>query len=702
MKIKCEDIKYRQMSIFGHYLGHPFPINFLNWDSFITIIKYFCAVKNNINMKRTIFFLLAVIAIAGCVKDPATDEPQTPEYNSFDFSTKGNVTLNVDYGFNAETPFQVFTQDPLIYGEHGTFVSDTTIHPIAVGCTDESGLYSGSIEVPDFVSEIYIMTSAFYVPTLIKAAIINGTADATVSTQSESGSTKAEGTYIDSFEGRPSIKNWNCWLGKVDSYSGRPDYILPEDAFMTIDEATRTEIYQTMNNVISINQSCPDEYRTDVDLLVSEDANIVLTMMGGNTCWNSSIGYYYYEEGDVPNSVSDLNVIALFPNTQDGKWTAGRPINQGIDRGNAVKLMYYPNIAEGSKEGATDVFPAGIYVGLILAVNGWNDPTVQGDVYEGAQTGYYSCSTKGLSNRGYNNIDVHTAIFRYGSYGVITFEDYKDDQNFSDVSLTMTSNPVNAVANIPVIYPVQQEMEQYDEGLYLFEDVWPNQGDYDMNDVMVQYQRTTRKNTSGGRENINKITAQTFYLTVYSNFAGNTDNGLSISLSDLNGMSYSITGSIMKAGESKYTETSFETAPDNTIRLTDNINDHLGDTFRVELKYSGNLSTESPYCKVFVSRKNGQLETHIPMEAPTSNADWTYFGQGKDRSDVATGVFYVSDGNYPFGIFLSEAYLDTEGYEPLLDPDTESVRIDVLFPLYSSWVESDGEENQDWYLYPAN
>lgn len=80
-------------------------------------------------------------------------------------------------------------------------------------------------------------------------------------------------------------------------------------------------------------------------MTIDKRAEIVVTFLGQNTCWNSSLGYYYYKIEEEPVSLNDVHVIMLFPNTQDGLWDTDR-VNAkkcaGIDRLTAVKLMYYP------------------------------------------------------------------------------------------------------------------------------------------------------------------------------------------------------------------------------------------------------------------------------------------------------------------------------------------------------------------------
>lgn len=52
-----------------------------------------------------------------------------------------------------------------------------------------------------------------------------------------------------------------------------------------------------------------------------------------------------------------------------------------------------------------------------------------------------------------------------------------------------------------------------------------------------------------------------------------------------------------------------------------------------------------------------------------------------------------SNVQYPFALnmpFLDDIPIPHEG-----------TSIDLSYPRFRSWVESDGKSNKDWYLYPA-
>ena len=157
--------------------------------------------------------------------------------------------------------------------------------------------------------------------------------------------TRANGYYSEAV-----LKDgWKTWLGTYDDTYGRIDY--------AYEGPLRNENYQLLykasTEVFNTSRPCPQEYRSSKDLYLNESAEVAVTMLGSNTCWNCSMGYYYYREGEQPASLAQANVIMLFPNTQDGQWSNNKNLSSkyiGVKRGTAVQLIYYPRIAEGSRE----------------------------------------------------------------------------------------------------------------------------------------------------------------------------------------------------------------------------------------------------------------------------------------------------------------------------------------------------------------
>lgn len=123
---------------------------------------------------------------------------------------------------------------------------------------------------------------------------------------------------------------------------------------------------------------------------------MAITFLMSNTCWNCSMGYYYYDASEHPASLADVHPVMIFPNTQDGQWSNDPKTAKkykGVDRGTAVQLIFYPKIAEGSMEGAKTVFPKGYRIGFVLATNAWGNRLPN---FSGARK-YRAATSDGLS-----------------------------------------------------------------------------------------------------------------------------------------------------------------------------------------------------------------------------------------------------------------------------------------------------------------
>lgn len=660
-------------------------------------------------MKQLALTLLAGILVwSGCMEKDVYQPPQKEEkeYNEFNFSTVAPTTsLEVAYlntGVQAGVYFELYGEKPVTEGEYG-YIKREDVTPLFAAYTARDGVFRGTInDFPAYLKKVYIYTPAFYAQTLIEADVENGVIKAMDDeiTEDEGPATrivsKGNGdSYMvktprpDAYEGTI----WKTWLGDYNrNRNGEIEYKYKGDK-LSVKNAN--SLYEVHSRVINIHKTCPEEYRSYTDMYVNEDAEVAITFLGQNTCWNCSMGYYYYKEGEKPASLNDANVIMLFPNTQDGYWGNNEAQRKnakktaGIDRGTAVQLKYYPNIAQGSYQGETNVFPAGYRIGFVIANNAWSN-RIPG--YTGNNR-YRSATSEGLSvdNNGKAIDEPRTAAYRYGDYVMISFEDYKDDQNFSDIVITLKSNPVEAITDIPVVNPDNDRTTTTVlKGIYAFEDQWPAKGDYDLNDVMVRYHYGKTFDSD------NNIYSEAFLFQTFQNYASLV-NGLAFQLDDSVNPS-SVKYEIRKKGEKDFTETQFAyESADRVYRLTDDIRTDLGAEYKVTLVYDKPIAKESK-AKPFLYRNttNGKrLEVHLPGEAPTSLMDRSYFGQNDDASVPEKGVYFVRAGKYPFAFFLSGA--EEKDLKEMLDRANEGKNIDVLYPEYNAWAESGGKTNQDWY-----
>lgn len=685
-----------------------------------------------------------------------TNNHNVGEANPFSFSTVQDVNLTVDYSAfqtYGQVFFSVYSENPFV-GEGDDERLDERILPIFESFTDAKGKFSQKIQLPAYAEHLYVVTGNFLVSQrMMEVNVQNGAARAVAvnsgSYQTRAGVTRSgESTsdlstmqhlsYLVNEDGTLALddnhnpiqiyKEWHTPLGTWDKHSGAPDYIIqPGDdvrSELLFSEDDIEGLYRTIGQALDANKACSEEYRNYPDLTLEQESEVTITMLGGSTCWNSSLGYYYYF-GDAPQHPEDLNIIMLFPNTQDGHWARMNSNysyngNIGVNRGDAVQLMYYPHIASGSYEDSSKVFPIGIKIGFILKSNGWGmqganyairglaDASRKYNVWGASTPGASFCQpfgTPGQAPYQYCNPDgeSRSAKFAYTRmngdeeerFAIVSFEDACNDQDYDDVVFAL--KPVNAFTPLPEV----EEKKTTTGGIYAFEDLWPSKGDYDLNDVVVDCQHEKTMSRESEEEDF-KIKKETFYLTTYQNYV-ELVSGLALRL-QLEDQPSSIV--MKKQAKNSLTVEQVQFPVDgNVYYLTNNITAELGTTYILELIYDEGLTVSHTTVQPFIYRNeegNKTWEVHIPFEAPTNKMRTGYFKTDDDASDPASGKYFVrsvTSGNFPFAFYLANARIDMFK-ETILLRRNESRSIDTFFEGYANWAVTRGVENKEWYLHP--
>lgn len=691
-----------------------------------------------------IFF--AAIFMTACVdqslyENHNGDETESKIPNSFDFSTVQKVKLSVDYSaFNTHGPvfFGVYTENPIITVENAPDDQwDENVSPIYEDYTEANGKYNEVVELPTYAQHLYIATGNFFTGMQVMEADVQNGAVSVVAINdnvaASRGITRATGpgestddlsklnlTNIITDDGTVTdeklYNDWKNWLGTWNSATGRPDYLLDKstaDAKLFFSEEEMEGLYAAVGTAFRSGSAMNDEYCSYPDLLLEKESEVTFTLLGGSTCWNSSLGYYYYTDDNKPTKFKDINVVMVFPNTQDGEWENAKKRNLrsyrnniGTKRGDAVQLMYYPNIANNDTTGATKVFPKGTRIGFVLKTQSWSmqglDYSLDIGNFSGEKKHNLWCTTtEGLSYGVKLPSDdgkipdlkgeSRGAKFSYKAdngekFTLISFEDALSDQDFDDIIFAL--KPVEVFAPIPEIGYRKTSTTD----VYAYEDLWPSKGDYDLNDAVVNAKHEREFNDKG------KIIKETFYLTTYQNYVELT-SGLALTL-NTQAKTKSIVMKKVAKGSTDVEETSF-TKEGNVYYLTDDFKGELGSTYILEITYNSALSSSSKMASIqpFIYRSEGEMnwEVHVPLEAPTAKMNTSYFGQGDDCSKPNEGLYFVRSGNYPFAFHLKGA--DISAFEEtILKRENESKRIDELFPDFLEWSKSGGSTNQNWYI----
>lgn len=284
-----------------------------------------------------------------------------------------------------------------------------------------------------------------------------------------------------------------------------------------------------------------------------------------------------------------------------------------------------------------------------------------------------------------------------GFLGVVTI-DYKicDLNGLCDIA-TIT---VNVIVGLTNLYPA------LGPGTLAFEDLWPSKGDYDFNDLVIDYQFEVISNLSN---NVEEVTA-TFVLKA---FGASFENGFGFQLASvINPADVTVTGHALteniitlnptgtEAGQSKATIIVFDNAfahmPHPGIGI--GVNTTPGApyvapvTFTIHMvfkpdTYSYNDLDISNFNPFLIVNKTRNHEVHLPDYPPTDLADPALLGQYEDNSDPATGNYYVTVLNHPWAINIYESF----DY-PIEKQDVLSVHL-----KFAEWAVSNGILFPDWY-----
>ena len=718
-------------------------------------------------MKKIFFYAALAMLVVSC-KDKdlyeggnVTTTEEEKDYNEFNFATVQSVKLSVDYSsFKTKRPiyFSVYSENPF-EGEEESRTLKSDIKPLLEAYTNANGIFNEDITLPAYAKHLYVVTGDFQVAqTLTDGEVNKGEVNVTVSNNEvqqasarvmrrssvDEDTNSLEYLYQLMYEvdvktgdktDKQIYKDWYTPLGTWNAGSGRPNYLLdpatanPELLF---NEEEMNGLYETISNALTANKTCSEQYRIPADLQLQKASEVSVSFLGSMTCWNNTLGYYYYDDKNMPTSLEDLNIIMLYPNTQDGKWWRDWMKNPkfydniALNRGDCVQLVYYPNIANGDLSNATTIFPEHTRIGFILKSNGWGmQKTREGkkffnsyngldrnheaalsrqyNVWMSSTDGFSYCNTTGLaaSDCKIQNPEgmSRTAKFNYQAesgenYVVVGFEDACNDLDYDDVVLAL--RPADAFNKQPQV----EDRKTSTTGVYAFEDKWPLQGDYDINDVMVEatHEKVFSKKS---RDNDYKIYQETFSLTTDQNFVV-LKTGLAATLNT----KVTPASIVMKKVNNKTNDTTLVNyvVDGNTYLFTEDITKELRSTYIIELYYSTGISklSDAAELKPFIYRNevnNKRWEVHLPFEAPTDKMNYSYFGTMDDKSVPAEGKYYIRKSNYPFAFYLEGVTMDNFK-NTLLKRENESTKISDLYPYFLPWVESKGNNYADWYLNP--
>ena len=501
------------------------------------------------------------------------------------------------------------------------------------------------------------------------------------------------------------------------------------------------------------------------NVILDQAADVEISFVYEGAGYRNSLGYFTFNP-DSPPTRSDLmtNVVAnkvmydgiIFPNAS--LFNSGGSVN-GLYLGDSLKVTFdAQKLASYSWNAGKDCTVAGnckVGVGFVLIAAGYenfldnNGVSINGGVrsYPDPNWVYYSLSGMNpeINTQANPDINQHMVLLNVPNTSLyaLAFEDMNRtpgsgcDHDFNDVVYRLNVNPITAFTNRANIYSAPITNDQDNDGVpdnidefpydiqrassvwypskttwntLAFEDTWPSNGDFDMNDLVVNYRYRTILRADGKVKEL-QITYELMASgAVY-------DNGFAVELTGIPKGTTLDSATISSSGATPVNRSPETNSSNMTFRIFGNALSELGggtliNTVKGQQQvptklYQLNVVFNEPVSRSaftfatpfnpFLFRNNDMsYQVHLPGYPPTTAASnysvYSKFGTLDDNSSVAAGRYYVSKLGYPWALDIPAGW----------KWPVERTDIVTAYPYFKPWAVSGGYAASDWYKKPSS
>ena len=624
-----------------------------------------------INNKIRLLLILCVLLGCSCVKqmdlyqDVVDDKKDVNREDFFDFCTTGEYSVNLDFGYPCDIIFYLYDTYPYELIDD-SWEMNPTVEPIYAGCTNENGVFNKKITLSAFYNKLWLVADHLLLDSHIELSVAKNTIqfnkeEYVAGNLSKTRATMSGIIYPDGYD---ILGEW--------SDNGIPSYLLTEkidipSAFLKRCNNLASSIIMDTNNPL-LDKYPELQTNGTNDMVITKPTALVATYFKSTASWENMVAYYTYHDGESIdiNDLQSIKKTLLFP-----RYSSSMPSSL---IGEQVQLMYWNKETNQYEE----TFPVGTHIGWILLGRGWNNTK----------------ATLRYSNPAFNSDSKQRSVLlsdpELDNCFFMGMED-NIDARFNDVNFAVIAAQSNSIEATPTIPDEVAKSEVYYKvyGSLAYEDNWPYKGDYDMNDLVVNFSSTVAKHTAD-----NKITRITTTFTPVNNGASYT-NGFAFQLDNI--AQRQVTSLTVSSGGNIVSESFEEGTNKPVVVLFNDVRAYLNKPITVVMEFNrytnGGVTEEDalPPFNPFVFSRDRSREIHLAGYLPTSKVDENLRGTGDDVCQDSNGhaMYYISSDNMPFGLYISGAYFDY--------PD-EKQHIYDKYPFFINWVNSFGQEYQDWYL----
>ncbi|MBC8321166.1 MAG: LruC domain-containing protein [Bacteroidetes bacterium] len=252
------------------------------------------------------------------------------------------------------------------------------------------------------------------------------------------------------------------------------------------------------------------------------------------------------------------------------------------------------------------------------------------------------------------------------------------------------------------------------DGCLAYEDLWPSKGDYDFNDLIIDYYFSVTKDDQDQVLNITGVfTVYAFGASFHNGFGymlPNVNPNQIISVSGYNiqsGSIFSLASNGLEANQTAATVIVYDdsynilTHPGGSIGVnTEDTAPYVApDSVVVQLVFfdNGSFAPGGPitfadldignFNPFIIVNQDRDVEVHLLDFAPSDLADQTILGTFDDDSDASQQRYYTTSNNLPWAINIPIVF----------EYPIEKQEVIGAYLKFAEWAESGGTISMDWY-----
>ena len=639
--------------------------------------------------------IIALITVIGCnTMEEELDLKQEILFpDGFDYATTQNSVVNVSALDNKDVGMAGIPFDVFVTSTDGKQLAGS-------GQTDENGTLQLNLPIGNHMDGVVVSSTYLGIPQSLEEQIsssINFTFGGASPRRSE-----REGSASNA-NGR--VNSGFTFIGSYDS-QGVPHYLEPVDDYISQD------LLDLVNN------SLPERYPVPIynpgyidddvisDTQLRDSAEVWVTFVHEGAGWRNSLGYYSYDLNNPPSSVDDIETLnIIFPNVS---FTGS---GGDMKSGNKVSL---------------GTFPANTGIGWFLVPQGWSGSGVNGS----NQIKYSNKDFNTFTSQTFRN---HTVLLKDEAREllILGMEDTSrpsGDNDFNDAVFYVTANPFTAIITTDLSETplnddndsdgdgVSDDNDNYPDdpdrafdiytpsegsfGSLAFEDLYPSKGDFDMNDMVIDYSFQAVTNVANkvvdlkARFKLKALGAMIhsgygFTLPIdpskISSITGQDVVTNEQVVLNANGTENGQSNAVIIVFEDAFRSWEAAYGRTNTISSNGYITPKEYELTITFTEPISNLSLGyAPYDPFIFHTQERGTEVHLSNGIPTDKANLS-FDYDDDR---LVGNNYQTYDGLPYGINLPVEFDYPEEEESMSD----------AFLFFDTWAQSTNTQFRDWYV----